>query len=298
VLSRAFRRCHGLKSLWIKSGEYLFPDLALSPMWENDFVNLGDEKWDKRTSLSRLQDIQVAVTYYSSILVAVNASALPISTLRMDCMPIECFVDPEEKHARSPLNHLSTVKGAVANVQNLSVCFSGRLIEQTQYNYGVAIFERLSCSLAKNMASFISSMPLRTLELYSIYFPAWNPFILRMVLEDFDPTFPYLHSLTIERHPEFRLLCFLSRHSSTLRNLIVDARAFQTRPQEVRCFWKETMTAFRDNLKLDSFRIILGGDDYPDNSSSKLLKEFVLGAGSVPWPEDPNHDEERCHLRW
>jgi hypothetical protein len=49
-------------------------------------------------------------------------------------MPIECFVDPEEKHAQSPHNHLSTMKGAVANVQNLSVCFGIRLIEQTQYN--------------------------------------------------------------------------------------------------------------------------------------------------------------------
>jgi len=97
VLSRAFRRCHDLKSLWIKSGEYPFPDPTLSPIWENDFANLVPEKWDKRTSLSRLQDIQVAVIYHSSILMAVNASTLPISTLRMDCMPIACFVDPERE---------------------------------------------------------------------------------------------------------------------------------------------------------------------------------------------------------
>jgi hypothetical protein len=62
------------------------------------------------------------------------------------------------------------------------------------------------------------------------------------------------------------------------------------------------MTTFRDNLKLDSFRIILGDNDFegdgPDNSSSRLLEEFVLGVGSVPWPEDPNHDKDLCHLRW
>jgi len=167
--------------------------------------------------------------------------------------------------------------------------------------YGKEIYEELSSTLAKNMASFISSMPLKTLEVYFSHFTAWSSFVLEMFLELFDRTFPYLQSLTIEGHPVFGLQRFLFRHSSTLRNLTVDARAFQTAPQEVRCVWKESMTAFRDNLKLDSFRIILGDDDFqrdgPDNSSSRLLEEFVLGAGSVPWPEDPNHDEDLCHLR-
>jgi hypothetical protein len=169
-------------------------------------------------------------------------------------------------------------------------------------NYGEEILEGLSCTLAKNIASLISSMPLRTLELYFTYFPPWSPFVLGLALELFDLTFPYLQSLTIEGDTVLRLPRFFSRHSSTLRNLIVNARAFQTSPQEVRCFWKETMMAFRDNLKLDNFRIILGDDDYQrdgsDNSSSRLLEEFVLGPGSVPWPEDPNHDEDLCHLRW
>ena len=61
------------------------------------------------------------------------------------------------------------------------------------------------------------------------------------------------------------------------------------------------MTSFRDNLKLDSFRILFHKDDDYQiddriNSNSRLLEEFVLGAGSIPWPEDPRHTEEDCHL--
>jgi hypothetical protein len=219
-------------------------------------------------------------------------------------MPIECFVDPEEKYAQSPLNHLSTMKGAVANVHNLSVCFGGRVIEHMEtYGEDILISEELSRTLAKNISSFISSMPLRTLNLYFNHFTetSWGPFVLGALPEFYDLTFPYLQSLTIEGHPVLELPRFLSRHSSTLRNLIVDARMFHISPQEVRCLWKETMTSFRDNLKLDSFRILFHkDDDYQidgsDNSNSRLLEEFVLGAGSVPWPEDPRHTEEDCHL--
>jgi hypothetical protein len=67
--------------------------------------------------------------------------------------------------------------------------------------YGEEVSEELSSTLAKNMASFISSMPLRALEDYFSHFTAWSSFVLKMFLELFDLTFPYLQSLTIRDIP-------------------------------------------------------------------------------------------------
>jgi hypothetical protein len=107
-------------------------------------------------ALSTFQDLKLAIKSYRSILTAVNAAALSLTALRLSCIPSGCFVDPGKEHANSPLNHLSSMSGAVSKVHDAQICFSGWAMDR----YALTENE----TIVRNIVSFLSSMPLRNLD--------------------------------------------------------------------------------------------------------------------------------------
>ncbi|CZS90661.1 uncharacterized protein RCO7_06796 [Rhynchosporium graminicola] len=144
LLARTLSVLTSVDSIHIKFGEHLFRNWPYVPQW--------------RTSLKTdaIQNQNIATRAYTSILMGAEAASLYFTTLRMERMPVSCFVSPLEKHQDSPFNHLATMTRAVRNVHTLEVRFSGAWVGAIQQHDGV---------VAGNVAAFLGSMPLRSLTL-------------------------------------------------------------------------------------------------------------------------------------
>ncbi|KAH7403330.1 hypothetical protein BKA64DRAFT_447137 [Cadophora sp. MPI-SDFR-AT-0126] len=310
LLARTLAVMPNIKTIHVEFGEYPFQDLSLASLWNTM------PKRDYIAGLrSTLQDQSLAVKFYSSILMGANAASLTFANLRMDRMPMLCFVPPDEAHILSPLNHLTTMISSVRHVQDLAIQFSGCYLDYTHTE---------THTIPRNIALFLGSMPLRSLTL------GWGdafderdtndvPRLLCLSAPFYDLTFPYLTTLRISHIAQATYMTpmlyqFLCRHSSALRRLHInsavgpsDWRAYHAR--ECRCVWKQSLLQMRGSLRLEKLELLLPRDDglaiYDneweeiegrENSDAKELERFVLGSRDKSCMPSLGHIKELCPL--
>jgi hypothetical protein len=312
LLARALQSLHNVKYLHIESGEYPFVKRNLLQHWDQM------HKLNRTVSgaLSTFQNLKPATKYYRSILMAVNATTLSLTTLRLNCMPSECFVNPGKEHANSPPNYLSAMSAAVSKVHDAQICFSGWAMDRYTPTENETI--------VRNIVSFLSSMPLRTLDCqwdWNCGRMIWHAFLFRTV---FALHLPFLESLQLQTLPlqyytvtpggqlPTTLAVFLSRHASTLRRVYFDSTMLLTQGLyhclEARCAWKGNLDIIKATMKLEKFEFIIDQGDgeriyNPDwtpisggkECDAKDLENYVLGKDV--WKPMWGHDDTKCPLQ-
>ncbi|CZT48175.1 uncharacterized protein RSE6_08838 [Rhynchosporium secalis] len=291
LLARTLSVLTSVDSIHIKFAEHLFRNWPYVPQW--------------RTSLKTdaIQNQNIATRAYTSILMGAEAASLSFTTLRMERMPVSCFVSPLEKHQDSPFNHLATMTRAVRNVHTLDVRFSGAWVGAIQKPDGV---------VAGNVAAFLISMPLRSLTLewcdgtcnidgpLGFYIRHSGSVPLNLASPFYNLRLQHLTTLRLpnldpQTYATSTLHHFLSRHSSTLRRLHLGTMPFRGEgywfhKRESRCVWKRTLLVLKDTLQLTKFELLVQGDDMlriydnewneisgRENADAKQLEKLVLG---------------------
>ncbi|KAF7865685.1 hypothetical protein EAF04_005851 [Stromatinia cepivora] len=304
-LAKAFSNLPNFKSLTITSLSY--------PLSEDMFQSTSTwvPNWNSTIEEERTQFMadDLSQWYYTSIVAAINAANVSLSSVEFDCLPMDCLSSQELGSPpfiplQPSLNRLcllsecpghpyKSLSGLVSPLEQLSIGF---------WDYGFTSWQ--DSLVAQRITDLLlSAQRLRRLDLMFVMNLATNmtpEFQITWKNSFYDITIPHLESLRLHQTdvPGPLLISFLEQHRSTLKNLHLSG-GYGCGPGSgwnhlTRFQWKDILTSLRDNLSLQKFELLTyddrrniydwNWDTVPGTeiTFAKLLENYVMGKS--PWP--------------
>lgn len=304
-LAHAFGNLPNFRHLTITSLSY--------PLSEDMFQSTSTwvPNWNSTIEEQRTQFMadDLSQWYYTSIVAAINAANVPLSSVEFDCLPMDCLSSQElgsppfiplqpSLHrlcllSEYPGHPYKSLTGLVSPLKQLSIGF---------WDYGFTSWQ--DSLVAQRITDLLlSAKHLRRLDLMFVMNLATNmtpEFQIAWQDSFYNITIPRLESLRLHQTdvPGPLLVSFLKRHRSTLKNLHLSG-GYGCGPGSgwnylTRFQWKDILTSLKDDLSLEKFELLTYDDrgniyDWNWNSVpgteitfAKLLENYVLGKS--PWP--------------